>query len=101
MYPKVKMMMDDQIRTWLRLIPEPRLREWLESLYVDNILKVSRGGENVPAAFAEYGKKLMADRILEEHAFARQDPVKGFNVTHGAEILTGEIVPATRKTEEE
>lgn len=91
--------MNDRIRTWLMHAPMPEFEEWLESLYVDNILKVSRGGENVPAAFAEYGKKLMADRILEEHALAKREPVKGFSVRNGAEILTGELVAATTKGE--
>lgn len=89
--------MNDRIRTWLRMAPMPDLRAWLDTLYADNILKVSRGGENVQAAFAEYGKKLMADRIMEEHALAKADPVKGFAIQSGSEMLTGEIVAATKK----
>jgi len=89
--------MNDRIRTWLRMAPMPDLRVWLDTLYADNILKVSRGGENVQAAFAEYGKKLMADRIMEEHALAKADPVKGFAIQSGSEMLTGEIVAATKK----
>lgn len=94
--------MNDRIRAWLRIAPMPEFKNWLESLYVDNILKVSRGGENVQAAFAEYGKKLMADRILEEHELAKREPVKGFDIMRGSEILTGEIVAAsTNKTTKE
>ena len=91
--------MNDRIRTWLRLAPMPELVEWLQSLYVDNILKVSRGGENVQAAFAEYGKKLLADRILEEHEYAKEDPKKGFSIRSGSEILTGELVLPENKEE--
>lgn len=79
------------------MAPMPDLRAWLDTLYADNILKVSRGGENVQAAFAEYGKKLMADKIMEEHALAKADPVKGFAIQSGSEMLTGEIVAATKK----
>lgn len=89
--------MNDRIRTWLRMAPMPDLQAWLDTLYADNILKVSRGGENVQAAFAEYGKKLMADKIMEEHALAKADPVKGFAIQSGSEMLTGEIVAATKK----
>ncbi len=90
-------MMNDRIRTWLRMAPMPDLRNWLDTLYVDNILRVSRGGENVQAAFAEYGKKLMADKIMEEHALAKEEPVKGFSIQSGSELLTGELVAATTK----
>lgn len=89
--------MNDRIRTWLRIAPMPDLQQWLETLYVDNILRVSRGGENIPAAFTEYGKKLMADRIMEEHAAAKEEPVKGFSIQNGSELLTGELVAATPK----
>lgn len=89
--------MNDRIRTWLRIAPMPDMKEWLESLYVDNILKVSRGGENVQAAFAEYGKKLLADKILEEHMLAKEEPTKGFSLERGSEILTGVLVFPEKK----
>ena len=92
--------MDDRIRFWLRVAPMPEFRQWLDSLYVDNILKVSRGGENVQAAFAEYGKKLLADRIMSEYLLAKQDPVKGFDVSSGAELLMGTIEPNETKEEQ-
>lgn len=92
--------MEDRIRAWLRVAPQPEFRRWLGTLYVDNILKVSRGGENVQAAFAEYGKKLLADKILEEYELAKQEPVKGFDIVSGAEMLLGTIEPNTTTKEE-
>jgi hypothetical protein len=85
--------MNERIRFWLKMAPMPEFKEWLDSLYVDNILKVSRGGENVPAAFTEYGKKLLADRIFDEYSQSKKDPVKGFSISSGAEMLLGTIAP--------
>lgn len=89
--------MDDRVRAWLCIAPMPDVKDWLYSLFVDNIMKVSHGGENVPAAFAEYGKKLLADRIMEEFVEAKKEPRKGFSIQSGAELLTGEIVPVSTK----
>jgi len=89
--------MNDRIRAWLNMAPMPEFEDWLESLYVDNILKVSRGGENVPAAFTEYGKKLMADRIREEYRASKREPTGRYTIQSGSEILMGEITPATQK----
>lgn len=93
--------MNERIRFWLKMAPMPEFEQWLESLYVDNILKVSRGGENVPAAFAEYGKKLLADKIREEHALSKRDPIKGFSISSGAEMLMGTIAPSESTNKED
>lgn len=93
--------MNERIRFWLKMAPMPEFEQWLESLYVDNILKVSRGGENVPAAFAEYGKKLLVDKIREEYALSKQDPVKGFSISSGAEMLMGTLAPSEPTNKEE
>ena len=81
------MYMNDKIKLWLQVAPMPDLEHWLRSLYNDNILAVSRGGENVPAAFAEYGKKLMVDRILAEKHSLKAVVPEHFDVQSGSELL--------------
>ena len=82
------------------MAPQPNMEKWLRSLYCDNILAVSRGGENVPSAFAEYGKKLMVDKILQEHRKAKAGPAKNTPVTSGVELL-GDWFPANTETSED
>lgn len=80
-------MMTDKMKTWLQVAPMPDFENWLRSLYNDNILAVSRGGENIPAAFSEYGKKLMVDRILQcKHEVMAKVP-EHFVVQSGSELL--------------
>lgn len=79
--------MNEKIKIWLQMAPMPDTELWLRSLYNDNILAVSRGGENVPAAFAEYGKKLMVDRILEIKKNLKVKAPEYFDVQSGAELL--------------
>lgn len=69
------------------MAPMPDMEIWLHSLYNDNILAVSRGGENVPAAFAEYGKKLMVDKILDIKKNLKVETPKYFDVQTGVELL--------------
>lgn len=80
-------MMTEKMKTWLQVAPMPDFENWLRSLYNDNILAVSRGGENIPAAFAEYGKKLMIDRILEQKAAVMAKVPEHFVVQSGSELL--------------
>lgn len=79
--------MNDKVKTWLLAAPMPDVEKWLRGLYNDNILAVSRGGENVPAAFAEYGKKLMVDKILEMHSLAKAKVPEYYTVQSGSELL--------------
>lgn len=79
--------MNEKIKVWLQTAPMPDVESWLRSLYNDNILAVSRGGENVPAAFAEYGKKLMVDRILEIKKNLKVKAPEYFDVQSGSELL--------------
>ena len=88
--------MNEKIRTWLRMAPMPEFEAWVRSLYRDNILAVSRGGENVPAAFAEYGKKLMADMIIDQHRLAKSEPVRDTAIKSGTELL-GQLRPANNQ----
>ena len=43
---------------------------------------------------------MLADRIMEEYEQAKQEPVKGFDVAYGAEMLMGTIEP-NKTTKEE
>ena len=79
--------MNEKIKFWLQTAPMPDVELWLRSLYNDNILAVSRGGENVPAAFAEYGKKLMVDKILEIKKSLKVKAPEYFDVQSGSELL--------------
>lgn len=79
--------MNEKIKFWLQTAPMPDVELWLRSLYNDNILAVSRGGENVPAAFAEYGKKLMVDKILEIKKNLKVKAPEYFDVRAGSELL--------------
>lgn len=79
--------MNEKIKFWLQTAPMPDVELWLRSLYNDNILAVSRGGENVPAAFAEYGKKLMVDKILEIKKNLKVKAPEYFDVQSGSELL--------------
>lgn len=79
--------MNEKIKIWLQMAPMPDVELWLRSLYNDNILAVSRGGENVPAAFAEYGKKLMVDKILDIKKSLKVEAPKYFDVRAGSELL--------------
>jgi hypothetical protein len=79
--------MNEKIKIWLQTAPMPDVELWLRSLYNDNILAVSRGGENVPAAFAEYGKKLMVDKILEIKKSLKVKAPEYFDVQAGSELL--------------
>lgn len=79
--------MSDKCAYWLRRAPMPDVENWLKSLYVDNILVVSRGGENTASAFAEYGKKLLVDKILEQYNNLRKPAVKNSPVDSGEELL--------------
>lgn len=82
--------MNEKIKFWLQTAPMPDVELWLRSLYNDNILAVSRGGENVPAAFAEYGKKLMVDKILDIKKSLKVEAPEYFDVQAGSELL-GEL----------
>lgn len=79
--------MNEKIKIWLQMAPMPEVEAWLRSLYNDNILAVSRGGENIPAAFAEYGKKLMVDRILLAKRSLKEVAPEYFDVQAGSELL--------------
>lgn len=82
--------MNEKIKFWLQMAPMPDVELWLRGLYNDNILAVSRGGENVPAAFAEYGKKLMVDKILDIKKSLKVKAPEYFDVQAGSELL-GEL----------
>jgi hypothetical protein len=92
MKTKGLIMMTEKVKVWLQTAPMPDFEAWLRSLYNDNILAVSRGGENIPAAFAEYGKKLMVDRILESKRLLKTETLKYFDVASGSELL-GTLYP--------
>lgn len=79
--------MNEKVKLWLQVAPMPEVEAWLRSLYNDNILAVSRGGENIPAAFAEYGKKLMVDRILHAKRSLKETAPEYFDVQSGSELL--------------
>lgn len=79
--------MNEKVKLWLQVAPMPEVEAWLRSLYNDNILAVSRGGENIPAAFAEYGKKLMVDRILLAKRSLKEVAPEYFDVQSGSELL--------------
>lgn len=85
--------MSDKCASWLSRAPMPDVEKWLKSLYVDNILVVSKGGENTASAFAEYGKKLLVDKILEQYADLRKPVSKNTPVNSGEELL-GVLHPA-------
>lgn len=79
--------MTDKCAYWLSRAPMPDVEKWLKSLFVDNIMIVSRGGENTNSAFAEYGKKLLVDKILEQYAELRKTGPKNEPITDGSELL--------------
>lgn len=79
--------MSDKCAYWLSRAPMPDVEKWLKSLYVDNILVVSKGGENTASAFAEYGKKLLVDKILEQYYETRKPAAKNVPIESGAELL--------------